>query len=165
MLCSGTGAGGGGAGAWWSWSLSCAIDEGYFDGVVEPGVPLVPEADGLPVVPVSPVLEVLGEVLEPVVDGVVDEELLLDGDEVSVLPVVAEGVVLLVVVDGVVVVVVVLDFSVVPWFLSQPARAAPARMKAAATGMSFFMTSPIGLWDLRNRACARTARATASRAL
>ena len=129
---------------------------------------LVPDEAGLPVVPVSPVLEVLGEVLEPVVPEVeplalpvVEPE--VDGEVVvSVELEVVGGVVLLVVLDGDVDEV---ELVLPVWFLSQPARAAPARRRAAATGMSFFMTSPIGLWDLRNRACARTVRATASRAL
>ena len=198
MLCSGSGAGAGGAGAWWSWSRSWAIraarylpvfdDDGEPEGVVlpdEPAVPLplVPVEAGLPDVPVSPVPEVAGELLElpavplaeplalplmpvvePLVDGEVDDALLLPGEEVSVLLDVVDGGVL-VVLDGVEELDVVLPVVLPECVLSQPAMATPARARAAAMGMSLFMTSPIGLWESRNRACARRLRATASRAL
>jgi hypothetical protein len=156
----------------------------HFDGVLEPvpevvpdepevPLPLVPAEAGLPLVPLSPVFDVLGDVLEPVVlaepltlpgaepvvlDGVVEDEALLPGVDVSVELVVVDGVV----VDGVVEVVVLV---VLVWFLSQPATAAPARMKAAARGMSFFMNfsnRSVGIGEPRLRTHARD---RASRAL
>ena len=144
----------------------------------EPDVPLplVPAEAGLPLVPLSPVLDVLGEVLEPVplvepltlpeaepevLDGEVEDDALLPGVDVSVELVVVDGGVELVVVDGVVDEVVL----VLVWFLSQPATAAPARMKAAARGMSFFMNfsnRSVGIGEPRLRTHARD---RASRAL
>jgi hypothetical protein len=87
-------------------------------------VPLtVPEAERLPEVPVVLLAVVLGEV----VDAVVSVALLL-AEPLGVEAVVVPGVV-------VVVVVVLLR--------SQPVAAAVARARAAITGKSFFMTSPV----------------------
>jgi len=119
--------------------------------VVEVVLPDVP--DGLPLVPESPVDEVLGDVVvvveEPGVvvvtlpEAFIEDEVELPGLDESV-EVVVEGVdggVLAVL--GVVVVVVVDEEAPVPVCLSQPVTAAPARARTATTGMSFFMTSPI----------------------
>jgi hypothetical protein len=88
-------------------------------------VPLtVPEAERLPEVPVVLLAVVLGEL----VDAVVSVALLLLAEPLGVEAVVVPGVV-------VVVVVVLLR--------SQPVAAAVARARAAITGKSFFMTSPV----------------------
>ena len=138
-----------------------ARDRYFFVVVVEVVLPGV----GLPLVPVSPVPDVPGEVVVVVVEvepGVVadtlpeafiEDEVALPGVVEAVLPgadasveVVVEGAdggVLAVL--GVVVVVVVDEVAPVPVCLSQPVTAAPARARTATTGMSFFMTSPIRL--------------------
>ena len=119
---------------------------------------------GLPLVPVSPVLDVPGEVVvvdvEPGVvadtlpEAFIEDEVALPGVVEAVLPgadasveVVVEGVDggVLAVLGVVVVVVVVDEVAPVPVCLSQPVTAAPARARTATTGMSFFMTSPIRL--------------------
>lgn len=118
---------------------------------------------GLPLVPVSPVADVLGEVVVVEVEpGVVAEtlpeafiedevappgvvEAVLPGADESVEVVVGAGDGVLAVLGVVVVVVVVDEVAPVPVCLSQPVTAAPARARTATTGMSFFMTSPVRL--------------------